>query len=88
MECLPDDNVSCEQLLGEVSDAQLVHHLCRSGEVFSDWYPSLRESNACDLCDRRPLLIKGPDGQNCFTGLPRRICRRRLAGERSLSHDR
>jgi hypothetical protein len=42
-----------------------------------DWYPSLRDSNANDLCELRPLLSKGPDGQNCTTWLPRRISRRR-----------
>ena len=35
MECLPDDSVSLQQLLSEVSDAQLVQHLCRSRAVFS-----------------------------------------------------
>ena len=35
MECLPDDSVSREQLLSEISDAQLVQHLCRSRAVFS-----------------------------------------------------
>ncbi len=41
-----------------------------------DWYPSLRESNADNVCEQHPLLSKGrdDDGQNS-TGIPRRISR-------------
>ncbi len=35
MECLPDESVPREQQIGEVSDAQLVQHLCCSRAVFS-----------------------------------------------------
>ena len=35
MECLPDVSIPCVQMISEVSDTQLVQHLCRSGAVFS-----------------------------------------------------
>ena len=35
MECQPGESVSREQLISEVSDAQLVQHLCRARAVFS-----------------------------------------------------
>ena len=35
MECVPDDSVSCEQMISKTSDAHLVQHLCRSRAVFS-----------------------------------------------------
>ena len=35
MESVPDDSVSCDQLVSKISDAHLVQHLCRSRAVFS-----------------------------------------------------
>ena len=35
MEYLPDESISGQQMISEVSDAQLVQHLCRSRAVFS-----------------------------------------------------
>ena len=35
MECLPDESAAREQQISEISDAQLVHHLCSSRAVFS-----------------------------------------------------
>jgi hypothetical protein len=35
MESVPDDSVSCDQLISKISDAHLVQHLCRSLVVFS-----------------------------------------------------
>jgi hypothetical protein len=37
MESVPDDSISCDQLISKTSDAHLVQHLCRSrlGAIFS-----------------------------------------------------
>jgi hypothetical protein len=35
MESVPDDSVSCDQLISKISDAHLVQHLCRSQAVVS-----------------------------------------------------
>ncbi len=43
-----------------------------------EWHPSLYEPNTGDPGNQRPLLSMGPDGQSCITGLPRRVCRRRV----------
>ncbi len=50
MECLPDESVPREQQISEISDAQLVQHLCRSRAVFSFTINEIGGAHWCTLC--------------------------------------
>jgi hypothetical protein len=77
MDCLPDDSIPPEQLVSEVSDVQLVQHLCQSGHFLHGGWLKLLSGRMPDPL--RPGVARGA-GRRIYHS-------RHLPTESNLSHE-
>lgn len=68
MEYLPDESISGQQMINEVSDAQLVQHLCRSRAVFSFSADGLNYCQVECLTPYNPVSSEVQAGESIVVG--------------------